>query len=537
MTCRHRAGMIALSTGVKPPDLTVTLSPANTSQASPGAQVVTASATGGEGSISYSFDAKFADGTNANSTLSGSGSSRTVTTTAYSQTVVVTVTATDSGTPTAQTATARAVVATVVPADLVASMSPATTSQATPGAVVLTASSTGGVGTVSWAWSAKFADGTNASSTLSGSGASRTVTTTSYSQTVLVVAVGTDASGQVSPASAVVSAPRPTGPTITAPSVARSYAAGAQTVTFPSATGTSLSYSATLSAPDGSAATLSGSGLGPYSFTTDLEGAYVVTLTATDPAGQTAVAAGVHTLVAPGVLWTPLLDEDFTTYDAVSRSGGGSLALTKGGVTQYTATLSVSAGTWQAGVAASGLFIRQTAGTGQGAFTITPAYDSTKWLIIQWLIPIPTLATTSDRVGATANSSSVAAGTELFVCNILKNATSGFDLKISERLGGVAQGPATVVSGSALSGYLCVTLTLRGKLAQMCIHDSDTLIEPQDLNTGQLASGFYELSSGDTQPNQFAQWFTPRIGLQAGNTVVEGYLARLRVFQSTPRMD
>ena len=65
-----------------------------------------------------------------------------------------------------------------IPPNLTASISPASTSQASPGAVVLTASATGGTGASTWAWVATYADGTSAAALLSGSGDSRTVTTT-----------------------------------------------------------------------------------------------------------------------------------------------------------------------------------------------------------------------------------------------------------------------------------------------------------------------------------------------------------------------
>ncbi len=76
-------------------------------------------------------------------------------------------------------------------------------------------------------------------------------------------------------------------------------AAGAASVTFSSPTGGdgSYSYSATLYKPGGSSATLSGSGLGAYSFTTDATGIYAVVLTVTDGVGFETTATGVVSLV------------------------------------------------------------------------------------------------------------------------------------------------------------------------------------------------------------------------------------------------
>lgn len=541
MTCRHRAGMIALSTGVKPPDLTATLSPANTSQASPGAQVVTASATGGEGSISYSFDAKYPDGTSANALLTGSGSSRTVTTTAYSQTVVVTVTATDSGTPTAQTATARAVVATVVPADLVASMSPATTSQASPGAVVLTASSTGGVGTVSWAWSAKYADGSSAAALLSALvGSPVTLTTTTPGQSVRVVATATDAAGQTSSASALVAVAQPAAPTLSGPAPSAIDAPGSASVTFTGASGYgALSYSATLSAPAGSAATLSGSGLGAYTFTTDVEGAYAVTLTLTDALGRTAAATGIVSLVSAGALWTQFFLEDFDTYDAASRSGNGTLALQKAGVTQYTGTLSITAGTTgSAGIDANGMFLTQASGTGQAFFSIAPTIDTTKWLAFQWLIDWPTISGTSVTTRAAAKSiTGVASGTEVYPAILANDTIAGkVDIRCLMSLGGVSGTAGNHADSITAPSRVCVTLVIRGGQSLSLVHDSSTFVPMQDIDDSPYGAAI-ELDKADTSAsNGYALMFTPiNVGIQHGSGTGTMRVRSMRGLYATPR--
>ncbi len=86
-------------------------------------------------------------------------------------------------------------------------------------------------------------------------------------------------------------------------------AAALASVTFSAATGGtgSYSYGTSFTKPVGSAATLAGSGVGPYTWTTDVEGLYRVTLTATDGRGVSSVAVGDVILDLPD---TPLAWDD-----------------------------------------------------------------------------------------------------------------------------------------------------------------------------------------------------------------------------------
>lgn len=427
-----------------------------------------------------------------------------------------------------------------VPANLSASLSPATIAQSTPGGQVLTASATGGTGAVSWAWVATYSDGSSAAALLSGSGSTRTLTTTTPGQVVSVVATGTDSGGanvQSASASAVVSVAQPALPTLSGPAASTIDSPGAASVTFTGATGYgALSYSPGFSKPIGSAATLSGSGLGPYTFTTDLEGAYTVTLTLTDALGRTAQATGIVSLVSAGSIWTQFFSEDFTTYDAASRSTNGTLALQKAGATQYTATFSLNSGTGSAGIDASGMFITIATGTGQGVFTITPTVDTSKWWAFQWLIDMPTLTGTVIGAGPTLNSSTtVLSGTEIFPLLILNNASSGYDLKTAIRLSGVGQGATTFVSGLANPGRVCATLVMRGRLAHMLVHDSDTFIPIEDIDEAPISAAL-EVSSSDTTPNTFAPWITaPKVGVRIGAAAGTARIRALRILSATPR--
>jgi hypothetical protein len=71
-------------------------------------------------------------------------------------------------------------------------LSPETTLQLAPGAVVLTAVTANGTEPVSLSWAALYADGTSAAALLSGSGSTRTLTTTTYGQAVIVTVTATD---------------------------------------------------------------------------------------------------------------------------------------------------------------------------------------------------------------------------------------------------------------------------------------------------------------------------------------------------------
>jgi len=437
-----------------------------------------------------------------------------------------------------------------VPVNLTVALSPATTSQASPGAQVLTATPTGGTGSIaSYTWTATYvSDGSSAAALLSGSGATRTVTTTAPGQVVQVVVTATDSGSpaQTAPAVATVAVARAAAATLTAPTAQTMDAPGAATVTFPASTYTgTASYSGTLSKPAGSAATLSGSGLGPYSFTTDVEGAYAVTLTLTDTDPvtstvlSTAQATGIVSLVAVGAIWTLVDDEDFTTYTAGSRSGNGTLALVKDGSTLYTATLNVSAGTWSAGIDASGMFITQSSGTGNGCFTIPTALAGTEWYAVQFLMDIPTLSGTSITVRAAVQSSTtVASGTEFHPLIINNNAGGGIDLRANLRLSGVAQTIGVFQSNGADPGRVCVTCVAKDGQIYFTVHDSDTLVEMAELNASIIGGTSLGPARNDTSSNAPSRWISaPHIGLCLQTATGTVRVRRMRWFTASRRVD
>ena len=539
-----------------PANLVTSISPATTSQSTPGAVVLTASATGGTGAQTWAWAATYADGTSAAALLSGSGSSVTLTTTTYSQSVTVVATATDSGTPTPQTATASALVATVTPANLTVSLSPANTSQSAPTGQLVTATVSGGVAPYTYTWGAKYSDGTNASALLSGSGASRTVTTTTPGQVVNVSVAVTDSgtpSAQTATGGAVVAVQQPAAPTLTGPSQSTVDAPGSASITFTGASGYgSLSYSASLSKPTGSTATLSGSGLGAYTFTTDLEGAYAVTLTLTDALGRTAAATGIVSLVSAGTIWTEAIRENFTTYDAATvtrtSSSAGTLTntvnLQKSGVTQYVATLGTtfsggSSGTGTAGIDSDGLYITQSGAITRASFTISPTLDSTQWQMFQWLIDMPSFSGTTVNGGPVVqSSSSPSTGTEVCPAVVYNNATPGlFDIQALMRLSNVTQTPAGEhVVGASNPGRICVTQVCRGKEILALVHDSDTFIPAQSIDTGPYHAAMSVTANDSTfSPSYTLMIPSPKFGIRIGTAAGTIKCREMRVLYATPR--
>jgi hypothetical protein len=439
-----------------------------------------------------------------------------------------------------------------VPVNLTLALTPATTSQASPGAQVLTATPTGGTGSIaSYSWTATYvADGTSAAALLSGSGATRTITTTAPGQVVQVSVVATDSgspTAQTAPAVATVAVARAAAATLTAPTKQTQSAPGAATVTFPASTGYgTLSYSATFDKPSGSAATLSGSGLGPYSFTTDVEGPYTVTLTVTDTDPvtstvlSTAQATGIVSLVAVGAIWTLVADEDFTTYTAGSRSGNGTLALVKDATTRYTATLNVSSGTWSAGIDAGGLFITTAGSSANGCFTFPVTISGTEWYAVQWLMDIPTLSGTSVTARATLQSgTAVSSGTEFHPLIVNNNAGGGIDLKANLRLSGVAQTAGVYQTNGSNPGRVCVTCVAKDGQIYFTAHDSDDFLEMAELNDDIIGGTPLGPARNDTSSNAPSRWIPSpvNIGLCLQTAAGSVGLRRVRVFSAGRRVD
>lgn len=430
----------------------------------------------------------------------------------------------------------RGAATALIPPNLVASISPATTSQATPGAVVLTGSATGGTGAQTWAWSAKYADGSSADGALSALvGSPVTLTTTTPGQSVRVVATATDAAGQTSAASAMVAVEQPAAPTLSGPARQTQTYVGAASVTFTGASGYgALSYSATLSKPSGSAATLSGSGLGPYTFTTDAIGAYTVTLTLTDALGRTAAATGIVSTEVQGSIWSTTADIDFTAVTPASRTTDGTFS-----VGAYTATFTRgTSNTGSGGVGASGLFCTVATGTANAQTVVAVPVTSSKRTLILMKVTAPTLSgNVASARACISNAASVTTGTQILPVIFKNNSGGGFDVTTVERLSGTAQGTRTLFTNTSNPGTVIVAFQLETRHCYYTAFDQDTYPTPDQLNTGQWFP-MKSLSLVDTTPDDYILWFgsTVYVGVEMGAAPGSMYTTGVRVLESTPGM-
>jgi hypothetical protein len=359
--------------GVVGTPLTVSVTPVQTQQASPGGQLLTATAAGGTAPYTYSWSAKFVDGTNADSYLSNlTGSTTTLTSTAYSQSFLITCVATDASAPSALSNRDDAIVSVVAPSNLTAQISPESASQTNPGGQLFTVTPSGGVTAYSYAWSATFTDGTDANAYLSALvGAAVTLTSTNYRQSFRIACVVSDNSPnpQIANLAAVLSVGEP--PALVAPTdlTPTQLANGTTSTpfTFGDASAGAPPYTyamivqsstggVTLSTYTGQSATIQG--------LTDSATAQV-TIQATDSLGQTAdatyvVGVGVVPVFNENALWNYIGGTDLRTIGSGSRSGAGTL--TVGGIT-FTVAPIVGAPTGQAlNVSASGVRLSQTSG-------------------------------------------------------------------------------------------------------------------------------------------------------------------------------
>ena len=425
-----------------------------------------------------------------------------------------------------------------VPDNLVATVSPATTAQSTPGGQVLTASATGGTGAVSWAWVATYSDGSSADGLLSGSGSTRTLTTTTPGQVVSVVATGTDSGGanvQVASASAVVSVAQPALPTLSGPARQTQTYVGAASVTFTGATGYgALSYSASLSKPSGSSATLSGSGLGAYTFNTDAIGAYTVTLTLTDSLGRTAQATGIVSTEVVGSVWSLTADVDATALTPVSLSATGTFA-----AGSLTGTFTRGSGnTGSGGIDASGLFCTIATGTANAQTVVAVPIDKEKKSLIMWKMSIPSLTgTTASARLCLSDSASVTSGTQLLPLMIKNNASAGlYDFTSSSRLTGTGQGATTILTGVSSPGTAIIAVQMEGRQTYCAGFDADTFPTPDQLNTDQWFP-IKVLGKADTTGDDYDLWLgmlssTLYVGVEIGVAAGTMRTQAFRVYES-----
>jgi len=340
---------------------------------------------------------------------------------------------------------------------------------------------------------------------------------------------------QTAPAVATVSVAAAAAPTLTAPARQTKTYVGAESVTFPAATGYgTLTYSAVLSKPTGSTATLSGSGLGPYTFTSDMMGAYVVTLTVTDGVGNTAPATGVVSVEVVGSVWSTTADVDFTAMStaSASRTTAGTSTFTAG---SYTASLVVgsSVTSAQGGVGASGLYATLTTGTGNVQVTVPIPVDSAKKQLIMWKLTVPSLSGATARARVVASdAASVTSGTQILPAVIANNG-GNVDITSSSRLSGTGTGSTTLVTNAANPGTLIVVMEQTGKQILSTAFDQDDYPSPDQLGSGR----YWDLKSvakADTTGDDVVGWLgsTLRLGAEMGAAAGTVYVKGVRVLEA-----
>ena len=324
--------------GGGPPQLTISVTPETTAQATPGALLLTATVSGGTAPTSLSWTATFADGTSAAALLSGAGDTRTLTTTIYGQVVIVTASVTDAGIP-AQSATDSALVAVNNTSDLILSINPTTAQLGSPVGQLFSATPTGGLGPYSYNWTAIFSDGTNANTLLSAlTGASSTLTPTNYRQVFRIASTVTDSSPspQIATFFSALSVGQP--PALVPPSdLAPAQLAGGTTTSpfvFGNATAGAPPYSYALSVVSSSGAVTLSTAVGQSGNLLNLTDLTTgqVTLTITDSLGQTADATYTFGVAVAPVYnetgtWSPIESLDFRTLGTGSLSGNGTLTV------------------------------------------------------------------------------------------------------------------------------------------------------------------------------------------------------------------
>jgi len=459
-------------------------------------------ATGGSGGYSYAGVLSFVRGTGG--TLGGSGlGPYSITNLEDGDIAVLTLTTTDTGSV-AQSVTSRTYTL-VGKAPLVAGANAG--NEALP--IGSTTSSsftfnapTGGSGSYSYAAVLSQLIGTGAALTGTGLGAYQ-VTGLNDGDVVKVTLTSTDTATnqQVfnTATIAVLQAATFTPLVAGADPAAQILVAGSTSVnvTFNTPTGGTgaYSYSVGLEETLNSGASVSGSGLGPYTVSGLGDGSAIkLTLTATDLGlvGQTVTsAAQVGVLTAPGSgSWVTVLDQDTTVFDAVASFSSGSRNLAISGVTWSTLSALRSGSTNTViTVNASGIVFSGSSGTGYmsgivdiaSVLSLNDAAFQLGTYILQLVIDGLSITGSTDYSGwgITAQSSQVDATTRMAYLQL-----SGGNYTLALARGGALV--ATLSTSASPSSQVVVSIAIiAGRL---------TFALPT-LNTTTLPSGFSDLSA------------------------------------------
>lgn len=270
-------------------------------------------------------------------------------------------------------------------------------------------------------------------------------------------------------------------------------AAGAASVTFTAATGGTgtLTYgTATLSVPSGSAATLSGSGLGPFTFTTDVPGAYGVTQSVTDTLGVSAQATGVVAYAPVGPTWSVVgALINWTLCTTASRSSAGTLAIYEQDGTTLKATITAAATGSPTGVVGCtngvGLYSTYTSGAGSlwAVAPIGTPSSASKKIAVQSIVDVSTLSALERAVGA-SNTLAPVGNTQNFV--MFDKPAANYRATVTNRVSNVNATVVALSQASSFGTYLCVTVINDGKQQSVYVNTatSTTDFTPMDALTG-----------------------------------------------------
>lgn len=403
--------------------------------------------------------------------------------------------------------------------DLTLSLSTgATVAQSSPGAQAITATATGGTGSKTYAWVAKYQDGTSANALLSSTTvANPTLTTTAYAQRVIATCTATDSGSpaQVAVASVMVTVSL-TPIVFSNPAAQTATTAGAASITFSTATGgigTLTPGTASLAKPAGSSASLSGSGYGAYTFTTDTPGTYAVTQSVTDTIGQSSQATGTLAYAPTGPTWTQLESYDWTTVDSQTTTSAGTIALLVSGAAYKTLNTytsgAVTSPVWHA-VNGSGIKVSYSAGSGEVWFDFlaaTPS-SSTKKMMVQWIVGAPGYSSAGSadvlgRISDTAGWNGAAALSSL----VYAVKPGNYQLK-TDFHSAATPSEATVRDNAAdITWPACVTIIEDGYQITLLVHQNcSDYVNPDSIYTGAVFTAYQ--SKAQTPSGTYTRWIT-----------------------------
>ena len=503
--------------------LTVSISPATSSQAAPASQAFTATPLGGVGPYSYAWSASYANGDSANPLLSSlTTNPTTLTALNYDSEVLLTCVVSDDADP-SRTGQGSALLQVLAAPNLTASISPAAVNQASPGAQVLTVTPAGGSGSYTYAWTATQTDGADASANLSSlTGNPVTLTTTNYRQGFRVQCEVIDVAtpSQVGRTGAVVSVGQP--PALAAPAgLAPTQLPNGSTTTsftFGDATGGGPPYTYAMIVQSSTGAITLDTYVGKSANILGLtDGATAqVTVQVVDSFGQTedatyVVGVGVVPVFNENAIWDLIGGTDLRTIGSGSRSGTGSLA-----VGDITFNLVTAAGvpTGQTlSVSASGVAVAQVGAVGAatGAWWETgllPDFTTCESILVNMLFSVAAMPTNSVAVFTFGDAANYIVGNN-YGFSINWNANGA---RVARRVTGGTSTNYTFATGLVNSNktYAAQVLLVAGRLPYCTISESATFLGGPRLGLAQPMRGTYTGTPG-AQSTSSGATFSPPI--------------------------